>query len=383
MKIGYIKTIYYNILIIILGLASIPTIKDIRYFLICMAFLMVLVTYSSYSDRPMVYIKIILMICFGIVSGSFMGFVVFACLDGVNKVIRNLLPVTLYAVFNVFVAHVSLPAIILRLFILMAFLLVISLIELICDKVFTFMDDADKKFERSAINEMHTKKYNRELLLNRYLSEKNARLMEREEISRNIHNSVGHSITAAVMTLDAADMLYDKDPKEARHKMNTANERIRGSLESIRRAVRVLDSENCAVSASDFKEGIKNVADEFSMDTNVKVHLYLEELADDIMIDHEHSEFLTGAVKELLTNGRKHGGASEYYIHMSGDSRHILVSVRDNGKSEKEINIAQGFGLKKIIEYVKRCGGNATFDIDDGFIVKLELPITERENVND
>lgn len=68
-------------------------------------------------------------------------------------------------------------------------------------------------------------------------------VVERENISRNIHNSVGHSITAAIMTLDAADMLYDVNPYEARKRMNDANNRIRVSLESIRRALRVLDDE--------------------------------------------------------------------------------------------------------------------------------------------
>ena len=88
------------------------------------------------------------------------------------------------------------------------------------------------------------KKLAKELVIKNYLADKNARLEERENISRNIHNSVGHSITAAIMTLDAADMLYDTAPDKAREKMNTANERIRTGLEAIRQAVRVLDSNN-------------------------------------------------------------------------------------------------------------------------------------------
>ena len=63
--------------------------------------------------------------------------------------------------------------------------------------------------QNSNLNEMHEKRLNQELTKQNYLADKNARLVERENISRNIHNSVGHSITAAIMTLDAADMLYD------------------------------------------------------------------------------------------------------------------------------------------------------------------------------
>ena len=385
---GYIKTIYYNILIIILGLTSVFTIKDIKLFLISMAAIMVLVTYSYYSDKKLLYLKVPVMMCFAVLSGSVAGFVVFVCLDGIKKVIRNTLPLLLFVVWNLFLEHDDLPGIIARLFVLMVCILFISLVEGLAYRVFLLKNEADEKLQKSAINEMHTKKYNQELVLNRYLSEKNARLLEREEISRNIHNSVGHSITAAIMTLDAADMLYDKKPEEARQKMNTANERIRGSLESIRRAVRVLDKESQSMSAFDFKESIKTAADEFTMDSSMKVYMYTDDLADDIMIDHEHFEFLTGAVKELLTNGRKHGNADEYFIHMSGDTGHILVTVRDNGKSDfngtnADMRIKQGFGLKKIIAYVERCGGNAAFDSDNGFAVKLELPITGKENANE
>ena len=84
---------------------------------------------------------------------------------------------------------------------------------------------------QSNISELHEKRLNEQLIMQKIVDEKNARLLERENTSRNIHNSVGHSITAAIMTLDAADMLYDVRPEEARKKMNDANSRIRGSLE--------------------------------------------------------------------------------------------------------------------------------------------------------
>ena len=41
--------------------------------------------------------------------------------------------------------------------------------------------------------------------------------------------------------------------EDARKRMNDANTRIRGSLESIRRAVRVLDEESAGIAADDLK----------------------------------------------------------------------------------------------------------------------------------
>ena len=56
----------------------------------------------------------------------------------------------------------------------------------------------DEKITASNISEMHEKRLNEQLVKQNFLAEKNARLVERENISRNIHNSVGHSITAAM-----------------------------------------------------------------------------------------------------------------------------------------------------------------------------------------
>lgn len=121
---------------------------------------------------------------------------------------------------------------------------------------------------------------NRELVIKNYLADKNARLEERENISRNIHNSVGHSITAAIMTLDAADLLSEKDPNQAREKLNAANRRIRTGLEAIRHAVRVLDEESESISAWDFLQELNDLTDSFVMDTTVQVYQDYNDLPD-------------------------------------------------------------------------------------------------------
>ena len=256
--------------------------------------------------------------------------------------------------------------------------------ELIVRKMIAYKKNVDKRLVTSALNEMKAMELNRELAINAAVAERNARLTEREEISRNIHNSVGHSITAAIMTLDAADLLYDKDPEKAKEKMNQANERMRGSLESIRRAVRVLDSESEAVSAADLKGSIDTLCENFIMDTTMEVEKDMELLPDAVMLPHDLFEFLTGAVQELLSNGVRHGKADTFFINLSGDSANIELTVSDNGRSSwneetADLKIEQGFGLKKIISYVRRSGGKVTIDNEDGFRVKISMPVRAAE----
>lgn len=239
----------------------------------------------------------------------------------------------------------------------------------------------------TAVNEMYEKKLNRELTVKNYLADRNARLEERESISRNIHNSVGHSITAAIMTLDAADMLFDTAPQRAREKLNTANERIRESLSSIRRAVRVLDDENKDVPISDLIDEIISIADSFVMDTEIKVKTDFSAADRSALLPSVHTQFLCGAVSELMTNGVRHGNADMFYISLFSDSRHIKFVVSDNGKSDfseenKQARIANGFGLKKLVSYADRCGGRVQLDNENGFKAQITLPV-EKECSNE
>lgn len=236
----------------------------------------------------------------------------------------------------------------------------------------------------AAINELYEKKLNQELRMKNYLAERNARMEERENISRNIHNSVGHTITAAVMTLDAAEMLVDVDAGKAKERMITAKERMKEGLGAIRLAVRVLDKENQRVQVEDFLRELSAVTENFMMDTELDVKTDVNVSVGMPDIPSVHTEFLTGAVQELLTNGVKHGKANRFLLSVTADSAHLQVAVRDNGTGDfseenKEAKIKEGFGLKKIVSYLKKCGGDARFTNENGFCAVLTVPLIREE----
>ena len=241
-------------------------------------------------------------------------------------------------------------------------------------------EEARRRIQSYSLGEMHEMQRSKELAKQSFYVDKNARLLERENISRNIHNSVGHSITAAIMTLDAADVLFEKKPAEAHKKMNDATERIRGSLSAIRSAVRALDEESGDVTVKDLTCYFDNILDEFLMDTDRTCDRIYELYEMEREIPREHAEFLTGALEELLTNGVKHGGAMHFMVKLSGDSAHLLLEVKDDGKSDfgestREELIRKGFGLKKLTAYAQRCGGRTDFTNEEGFRSVIELPI--------
>ncbi len=236
----------------------------------------------------------------------------------------------------------------------------------------------------AAVNELYEKKLNQELRMKNYLAERSARMEERENISRNIHNSVGHTITAAVMTLDAADLLVDVDTEKAKERMATAKERMKEGLTAIRLAVRVLDKACQGVPQEDFIRELSAVTENFMMDTELSIKTDVDVAPDIPEIPKEHTEFLTGAVQELLTNGVKHGNATRFLLSVRADSAHLQVSVRDNGVSDfseenRAAKIDAGFGLKKMVAYLKKCGGDVVFTNENGFCAVLTVPLIREE----
>lgn len=373
-----------NIIIIILTIISLFTSNALTFFVMAAGLLMVIITYEAFNDdwnMALSVLEFIVMILFALLSGGFAGFIVFSLFKAAKEYVRILFGVCLY-VFTALVLYknMSFAMCIVKTLLLIAAFLCMILIKYMMERTEKRRKRESEKLTASNVSELHEKRLNEQLVMQNYLAEKNARLLERETISRNIHNSVGHSITAAIMTLDAADVLYDKRPEEARKRMNDANNRIRGSLESIRRAVRVLDEESGEILSTDLKCEMENVINEFVMDTSICVDRDFSRFMDDVRIPNDHAVFLTGALQELLTNGVKHGNADEFVVFLLGDTAHIRLEVSDNGHSDFNLSnsksrIKNGFGIRKLISYAEKCGGKTTFENDNGFKGMIELPI--------
>ena len=383
-----LRTILDNAILIILTSIGLPNSEFPDIFIIAAGLMMVITTYESFHEQVdeednkiISVIKIVLMAAYAMLSGGFSGFLIFFFFKEVKPYIRIMIGILMY-VFSAVVIYREISVaicIVMVIVLITAFILLMSIYKIIdCMENRKMSDNA--RITASNVSEMHEKRLNEQLTIQNYLAERNARLLEREDISRNIHNNVGHSITAAIMTLDAADMLYDIELDEARKKMNDANNRMRGSLEAIRRAVRVLDDRELELTAGDLTSELDMIINEFMLDTGILIKQDYCGITATVKIPHHHVEFLTGVLRESLTNGVKHGNADEFAVVLMGDSAHVRLNISDNGHSDFNImnsrqRIENGFGLKKIISYAEKCGGKAKFENENGFKTAVELPV--------
>lgn len=236
---------------------------------------------------------------------------------------------------------------------------------------------------------IHRVTQEKELLeLQSSMTDKVARYEEREKISRDIHNSVGHTITASIMAIDAAEAIRAVSVEMADAKVAAAKERMRESLQVIRESVRLVDSRDTSVFIKDLIKTLTICLRQFEMDANIRIQSNLIDISSDILemsINAEHARFLYGAAQECLTNSVRHGLASSITLNMDIGNEHVGMEVTDNGKGHlpSESGEIKGFGLKKIALYLKANGGYMTCHSGPGFKVLIWLPIEETDGEKD
>lgn len=202
---------------------------------------------------------------------------------------------------------------------------------------------------------------------------------ERNRIAKDIHDNAGHSMTAVIMQTEAAKLLIDTDPEEAKNRIISANMQAKNALEQMRDSVHLLAGRTFTRPLNDELEDI--IIQTFD-GTNVKARYDL----DDVRPTADVHRFICNSVKECLVNGIRHGKATAFYIELKKKEEGLTLYVSDNGTGCGG-KVTEGFGLKGIREKVESMGGSCSFLSEDGegFEVKVNIPLKngETEDNND
>lgn len=304
-------------------------------------------------------------------------------IDEINKPLKNsliiVLPITGYIIFIISGLTTGRPF---TLFITSIIILLCEFFFIAVDYMIDYTEKTDSTLRNAlyntALSELEQKNLNRQLSIQNSLADRNARYEEREKIGRTIHNVVGHTITSAIMALDASQVIYEVSHNEAVKKLEVANDRMHESLSSIRQAVRVMDDSNKPISINDLCDMLRLSINEFVMDTDIKIRHNISDTDSKLHLPADNAQFINGAMLELLSNGVRHGNADTFIILLTFDSTHIKLSVTDNGNVEdfdEKKFLTDGFGLRKIKDFVTRQGGSITLSCCDGLCAEIELPV--------
>jgi signal transduction histidine kinase len=193
---------------------------------------------------------------------------------------------------------------------------------------------------------------------------------ERNRMAADMHDTVGHTLTSAVLALEAAEALVATP--EVKRKLHQGTEQVRRGLAELRASVRA----ERARPEADFHAALDQLLTEMRRDTALDIHVVVES---EVVLPPLQAGILLSAVKECVTNAIRHGQATHADILMAEHRGQLGLAFTDNGTGSSLIQ--PGSGLSIMRERVEGIGGRmeAKSALGEGFTVNLTIPVGEKK----
>ncbi len=204
---------------------------------------------------------------------------------------------------------------------------------------------------------------------------------ERNRVTREIHDTLGHSLTLLIMLMKAAKIEMIKNPAGSKAKLAEGVKIAQAELNELRWSISGLLSKN--IIDMDIIESISNLVHHMgNLDVNIEFSVIKKELYTKMpasIYKLKLSDTIYKICKEAITNSLRHSNASVINIIMKFDPAKVHLFIFDNGHGCQKIT--PGFGLIGMTGRVNEINGLIKFgsDGETGFNIQVELPLEARE----
>jgi signal transduction histidine kinase len=188
---------------------------------------------------------------------------------------------------------------------------------------------------------------------------------ERNRLARDIHDSLGHHLTAINIQLEKAQAFRERDPEEADQAIRDAKQTARTALQDVRRSVSAL---RAAGDKFSLRTSLADLVDRMDGDTfDIEYHLEGDEAdyASPVLMA------LYRVAQEGLTNVQKHARARHVALDVRLGDREACLKLRDDGTGfdvgalpELASSADRGFGIQGIQERLELVQGQMSITSD-------------------
>ncbi|WP_258168677.1 sensor histidine kinase [Paenibacillus sp. AR247] len=195
--------------------------------------------------------------------------------------------------------------------------------------------------------------------------EKMTLLEERNRMSKELHDTLGHSFISLILSLDASIALMDSKPAEAKDRLIRLRALAENNLEEMRNVVHEMGEEE----ESSLIRQVESLAARFQEHTGTALTLSLP--GTERSIRFEVRQATLRVIQESFTNALKHGKATQLHLELTFSESHLQLSVRNNGTPIDKLDY--GFGLTTMKHRVERLGGSLQIASGEGTPVITEV----------
>jgi signal transduction histidine kinase len=207
------------------------------------------------------------------------------------------------------------------------------------------------------------RRLNTELRATRALLAESSRLTERTRISRELHDLIGHHLTALSLNLEVATHLSEGRTQEH---VRQAQSLAKLLLSDVREAVSQLRDDD----AIDLSEALHTLIEGVP---SLDIHL---DLPDHFAVaDPARAQVVLRCAQEIITNAVRHAGAQTLWLAMTREKRGIAIRARDDGRGTDQVHV--GNGLRGMRERLAEFGGKLEIETGQGrgFSLDAWLPL--------
>ena len=207
------------------------------------------------------------------------------------------------------------------------------------------------------------RRLNAELRATRALLADSARVNERTRISRELHDLLGHHLTALSLNLEVAGHLSEG---RVREHVQQAHTLARLLLTDVREAVSQLREGGAIDLGAALRPLAENVP-KLAIEMDIEQPLTVD--------DPERAHVLLRCAQEAITNAVRHAGASRLWLAARRDGHNIVLQVRDDGRGSDQV--LPGNGLRGLGERLRQHGGRLDIATrrGQGFQLTITLPV--------
>ncbi len=210
---------------------------------------------------------------------------------------------------------------------------------------------------------------NQKHVLEQYVSqvERITLLEERDRLSKDLHDTMGHSYTSIIMGMETLRM--ELKSKEGEQQLDSLLQLARNSMEEVRLYLHQLDlsQESLPLATT-----LQQLTEEFKKHAKVNVRTRI--IGEEYIVSKQSKMTLYRSLQESLTNAVRHGHSTEIIVSLHFEPQQIRLDVQDNGCGVEEWK--DGFGLTAMKERVSQSQGRVIVysKKGEGTLISCVLP---------
>jgi signal transduction histidine kinase len=177
--------------------------------------------------------------------------------------------------------------------------------------------------------------------------------LERTRIARDIHDSLGHTLTSLQIQLAVAQKFRQRSLDKTFEAVDTAKLLADRCIEDVKRSLKTMRSTNF-----DLDRALETLIDRYRQNKSLTINSLISLPKLSLQVSHN----IYCIAKEALINIEKHSHATSVRLDFHATGSEIILEVEDNGIGFEEQKFYSGYGIKGMKERVQLLDGTIMID---------------------